>query len=126
MRLLLYCTKGKLSLRKSIKDKDYYLDNGSEFNIIPKKDYVLNGKVVAECNYEVEEIFEDNFEDARDGYVEHFYTLKSYDVFDEGQEALLKKSCLQKYELSNYLGFENGYAIHIKNLHRYGWRYVRY
>lgn len=122
MKLLLYCCKAKPYL-KSHSEYEY-----NEKGAIPKTrkriftlcqdkcDY-YNGKIVAECDYEVEEIFEDNFEDARDGYVEHFYTLGSYDDFDEGQKALLKESCLQKHELSNYLGFENGYAIHIKNLH---------
>ena len=115
MKLLLYCTKAKPYLY----DLRYIFGTfcGCKAKQNHFENLLLNGKIVAECDFEVEEIFEDNFEDARDGYVEHFYTLKSYDDFDEGQEALLKKSCLQKHELSNYLGFENGYAIHIKNLH---------
>ena len=122
MKLLLYCTKEKpyllcapfinknkpCRLLKTNIDKTIY-------NCL--KEQSVNGKIVAECDYEIEEIFEDNLEDARDGYVEHFYTLASYDDFDEGQKALLKESCLQKHELSNYLGFDKGYAIRLKNLH---------
>lgn len=120
-KLLLYCVKAKPYLYGMFSGVfceskyGYHLTNDN--NVCESHHRVFNGKVVAECDYEVEEIFEDNFEDARDGYVEHFYTLKSYDDFDEGQKVLLKESCLQKHELSNYLGFENGYAIHIKNLH---------
>jgi len=131
MKLLLYCTKAKPYLHKT----QCIFDNSPiEWQLLGydhyKKDPYdavfgtlvcdldrVNGKIVAECDFEVEEIFEDNLEDARDGYVEHYYTLKSYDDFDEGEDVLLKESCLQKHELSNYLGFENGYAIHIKNLH---------
>ena len=112
MKLLLYCTKAKPYLTMTTDFVSF-----RRFDCYDRDLGCLNGKIVAECDYEVEEIFEDNFEDARDGYVEHFYTLKSYDDFDEGQKVLLKESCLQKHELSNYLGFENGYAIHIKNLH---------
>lgn len=125
-KALLYATKEKPYLLHMPKDNEEF-KKGIEFSLASGKEfkeagldinnYKLNGKVVAECDYEVEEIFEDNFEDTRDGYVEHFYTLKSYDNFDEGQKVLLKESCLQKHELSNYLGFENGYAIHIKSLH---------
>lgn len=118
MKLLLYCTKAKPYLYRQ-DDDTFELSNKINYEDISgyTNYYGLNnGKIVAECDFEVEEIFEDNYEDARDGYVEHFYTLKSYDDFDEGQKALLKKSCLQKHELSNYLGFENGFAIHIKNL----------
>ena len=115
MKLLLYCTKGKLSLRKSIKDKDYYLDNGSEFNIIPKKDYVLNGKIVAECDFEVEEI--------EKGYGTHHASFDERGCFDDyydymtktlDEDILLKRSCLNVEELENY---NPNYAIHIKNLH---------
>ncbi len=113
MKLLLYCTKAKP-----------YITQGNDGSVYPScaisdgiQEWHLNGKIVAECDFEVEKIFEDNYEDDRDGYIEHFYTLESCDDFDEGQEVLLKESCLQKHELSNYLGFENGYAIHIKNLH---------
>lgn len=115
LKLLLYTTKGKMKLRKSIKDKDYYLDNGSKFNIIPKKDYALNGKIVGECDFDVEKI--------RKGWgclngtkyfrnsVEHYYP--DYE--------LEQQSCLGFNEIDKYLkGTLNencGYAIHIKNLY---------
>lgn len=109
MKILLYCTKGKLSLRKSIKDKDYYLDNGSKFNIIPKEDYKLNGKIVAECDFEVEDlrIVDD------DPLGAYWYETKTL-----SENEVLEKSCLTGDELFDYLGEDNdGYAIHIKNLH---------
>jgi predicted transcriptional regulator len=104
MKLLLYCTKGKLSLRKSIKDKDYYLDNGSKFNIIPKEDYKLNGKIVAECDFKVEKI---NVLDC------------TFRTFNLVEKEILNKSCLTYKELFEYLKNRDnprGYAIHIKNL----------
>ena len=123
MKLLLYCTKAKPYLA-DFKGEYQTFSNGKELDELWDKGFnlndimsILNGKIVAECDFEVDKIFEDNFEDVRDGYVEHFYTLESYDDFDEGEKVLLKESCLQKHELSNYFGFEDGYAIHIKNLH---------
>ena len=116
LKLLLYCTKGKLSLRKSIKDKDYYLDNGSEFNIILKEDYKLNGKIVAECDYEVEKIEWEDFPKFNDdGNIEGFYM---YATWKCPQDYILEHSCLTFEQLDNYLGeYKEGYAIHIKNLH---------
>jgi len=116
IKALLYCTKAKPTLYNVLGKFITTKYMGKDFKQDGLTHPELNGKIVIECDYEVEEIFEDNLEDARDGYLEHFYTLKSYDDFDEGQKVLLKESCLQKHELSNYLGFENGYAIHIKNL----------
>lgn len=106
MKILLYCTKGKLSLRKSIKDKDYYLDNGSEFNIIPKEDSILNGKIVAECDFEVEEIFDELYGDL-DWQHDYLPTTNTMSIID-----LERESCLDREELCGY-----HYAIHLKNLH---------
>lgn len=109
-KALLYCTKGKLSLRKSLKDKDYYLDNGSEFNIIPKEDYVVNGKIVAECDFEVEEITNCGTS----------FMIMKYDDLQESYRytnKIARGSCLDYTDLRRYLGTNNGYAIHIKNLH---------
>ena len=103
IKALLYCTKNKMNLRKSIKDKCYYLDNGSEFNIIPDEDYALNGKIVAECDYEVEKI--------------RTYLDNCYDTKTLGGFALQSRSCLNAIELDNYLKGKNGKAIYIKNLH---------
>lgn len=51
MKLLLYCTKAKPYLREypfSVKERFYQL---TDFNF-----NTLNGKIVAECDFEVEEI----------------------------------------------------------------------
>lgn len=102
MKLLLYCTKAKPFLN------DYRLmENCNQFVIMSKPYNNLNGKIVAECDYEVEEI-----------------TLKfdDYEVWIESntdENVILKQSCLDGVELYNYLGGENedkGYVIHIKNV----------
>lgn len=69
----------------------------------------LNGKIVAECDFEVEElrIVDD---DPLGAYWYETETLSKYEVLD--------KSCLTDDELFDYLGeYNEGYAIHIKNLH---------
>ena len=106
MKLLLYCTKAKPKLYNT--DKGFVLTDfklGEYFN----NKVLLNGKIVAECDFEVEEIklLEDNNA-----------TMITNTL---SEEELLKKSCLEGYELCNYL-YDNlwcgqkGYAIHIKNL----------
>lgn len=110
MKMLLYCTKAKLFLRKSIKDKDYYLDNNSKFNIIPKEDYVLNGKIVAECDFEVDKLTNCGTS----------FMIMKYDDLKESYRytnKIARDSCLNYTDLRRYLGTNNGYAIHIKNLH---------
>jgi len=132
MKLLLYCTKAKPYLYH---DKDYCFDTMNTIDLGYKtieytnqrvyddetgkflgwetfgnmfRDNSLNGKIVAECDFEVEEI-----------------TLKfdDYEVWIESntdENVILKKSYLDDVELYNYLGGGNGdrgYAIHIKNLH---------
>ena len=106
IKLLLYCTKQKPKLMKSCRGK-YGIEK--DFKYITDNAIVFNGKIVAECDYEVEEIKlskEDN---------DTMFTNTL------SEEDLLKKSCLEGYELCNYL-YDNlwcgqkGYAIHIKNL----------
>lgn len=106
MKLLLYCTKGKPILYKRFewefewdcfsKDKDkFYLGDCIELND------ELSGKVVAECDFEVEEIIPDDGKCA----IQHRYSKE-----------LLEMSCLDALDLWDYLKGKNGYAIHIKNL----------
>lgn len=103
MKLLLYCTKNKWRL---------FFDSVKQVFTLGKikSNNDLNGKIVAECDYEVEEI--KLLEDCNATMITN--TLS--------EEELLKKSCLEGYELCNYL-YDNlwcgqkGYAIHIKNLH---------
>ncbi len=101
MKLLLYCTKSKPFLINDC--GKFYLENKG-YNYYWKKGMValehLNGKIVAECDFEVEEIINDAISSAL-----HWYSRE-----------LLKKACLNGLDLSDYLNGENGYVIHIKNL----------
>ena len=98
MKLLLYCTKAKPYLKYSSKlngeDDAFYIDNS---NVLETKTY--NGKIVAECDFEVEKMGLD--------------TGKGL-VFDKGFN---KESQLELSELAKYVGNNYYYAIHIKNLH---------
>ena len=109
MKLLLYCTKSRKQLFFD-KIKQIFM-----FGLNRKKDKFnsLNGKIVAECDYEVEEICSEKI-DVGVGYEPLFYT--------ETTDNILKQSCLTQYEIENYLGCKVGgevvgNAIHIKNLH---------
>ena len=72
----------------------------------------LNGKVLIECDFEVEKILPINESD--DDY--------EYGLYDSRKD-LLKESCLSNYDIYEYLQdddgeiFNKGYAIHINNLH---------
>lgn len=104
MKLLLYCTKRIKRLGLLAKDKvknKWRLWNGS-YNAV-------NSKIVAECDFEVEEIISHRNE----------YETKTLSEF-----GLCDKSCLTHQQLFDYLKkrsdnetyLHNGYAIHIKNL----------
>jgi len=93
-----------------------------------EKDLVLNGKIVAECDFEVEEIehyihYEPELDVGIVVYPE--FECDAYRTKTLGHFELLKESCLKDYslpnitvsnELDDYLKGKNGYAIHIKNL----------
>ena len=99
MKLLLYCTKAKPYLR----DKHNVY---GDYHCFPQQVIAanyLNSKIVAECDYEVEEISPLSND--------YYYTEKL------GGFTLQYKSCLNANELDDYLKSKNGYAIHIKNLH---------
>ena len=109
MKLLLYCTKAKPYLfNQNIYEfyESKYITSTHKFH--EKQDYLLNGKIIAECDFEVEEI-EKVVDDTLCAY---WYETKKLTEIE-----VLKKSCLMDYELDDYLGGKNGYAIHIKNLH---------
>lgn len=111
-KLLLYCTKSKKQLVKW--EKYMCGENGKndKFNS-------LNGKIIAECDFEVEEIeYEYNWEGCENiNYFTNKLTRKE----------LEKQSCLTNEELKNYLKLKPlcsvkgqiGYAIHIENLKIY-------
>ena len=94
MKLLLYCTKAKPYLRdyrgKAIYNRFVVSPSDRPFTSDDTQP-ILNGKIVAECDFEVEEI--------------------KYSV------ATLIHSRLTLKKLDDYLQGKNGYAIHIKNLH---------
>jgi len=110
MKLLLYCTKTKpyLSLYKGFCRNDYVLDNEDRGGI-------LNGKIVAECDFEVEEI--QNKLTNNNSHLELFTNNLI-------EKELFEKSCLNRYEMFSYLKNNftkkdeiKGYAIYLKNLH---------
>lgn len=111
MKLLLYCTKAKPYIMKYKDGK--YKEIASFYNKQDLATYdLLNGKIVAECDFEVEKIMPIDI--SEDDYNYGLYSGKS----------LLKDSCLDNDDICEYLKdydgetiFKSGYAIHIKNLH---------
>lgn len=116
MKLLLYCTKAKPYLYFAQESRTLIeIDNSFEGYKTTHKnvDDYLNGKIVTECDFEVEEICSEKL-DTGVGYEPLFYT--------ESIDDISKQSCLRQFEIENYLGCKAngevvGYAIHIKNLH---------
>lgn len=116
MKLLLYCTKGRPYLFETlafpkILGKYYLYPNNKHL-----EHKSLNGKIVAECDFEVEEIYERvSLNDSWFNDFHHTKTMKN--------DELLKKSCLKVEEMNKYFDYPKntlnkvGYAIHIKNLH---------
>ena len=110
LKLLLYCNKARPILRKLDK---YFLGSHTD-NYYWKKGqtvpYNVNGKIVAECDFEVS--------------IHNWYN--DYSLFEKlyYQENMIfnnENSCMSSRELVSYLGNNNlkkdFYAIHIKNLH---------
>ena len=116
MKLLLYCTKAKP-----------YITQGTNGSVYPScvisdgiQEWHLNGKIVAECDFEVEEIEHYiHYEPEVDVGIAILPSFESeaYHTNTTGHFELLKQSCLTEDELFSYLNGNNGYAIHIKNLH---------
>ena len=131
MKLLLFCPNSKPYLWKYDKEYAEYLrslgNHNSNFeigNMVSKndptyencKEYVdkvtkLNGKIVAECDFEVEEIYEELYGDL-DWQHDYLPTTNTMSIV-----SLEQTSCLTRDEICSYLKNNNGYAIHIKNLH---------
>ena len=116
IKLLLYCCKDKrgylhFDTREEITRKYYLSPDSSPFGTYEPNNY-LNGKILAECDFEVEKIY---FEDNSDIAIGSFYGELLTDTLSE--EDLCKKSCLTDGQLYGYLENGTGYAIHIKNLH---------
>lgn len=105
LRLLLYCTKQPHKLFNT--DKGFVLSD-FELGDAFKDKTLLNGKIVAECDFEVEEI---DFDFTKYGKNVEEYNKKINEI-----NGILHKSCLSASELYHYLTDNKGYAIHIKNL----------
>ena len=118
-KLLLYCTKAKpyLNCDYGLYDSESYFPEHFIY-LADRKDQcseVANGKIVAECDFEVEKIKKVNYD-----------FILFTDTLDT--EKLINKSCVGYFELVNYLkpnwdkedDLQNldtvGYAINIKNL----------
>ena len=103
MKALLYCTKAKPYLADC---RD--LDIKNKFRLSKNKVLerpILNGKIVAECDFEIEDC-------------DTFYGCMDFRMCDEKGNSKLKQSCLTKEQLFDYVKGKNFfYAIHIKNLH---------
>ena len=110
MKLLLYCTKAKPYIMKYKDGK--YKEIASFYNKQDLATYdLLNGKIVAECDYEVEEITYELYGDL-DWQYDYLPTTNTMGICN-----LESASCLDRKEIENYLQDKDGYAIHIKNLH---------
>lgn len=116
MKLLLYCTKTHPYFYKSKSRNGLYILQNRRLDSI-MRGTELNGKIVAECDFKVEEIVNSKL-------------FNNYETWELGYRDLLSKSNLTENEIVRYLGTQNilhkvykryscncGYAIHIKNLH---------
>lgn len=101
-KMLFYCTMGKPYLYKDV-DNKFKLSNKPVLNS-------LNGKIVAECEVETEEIRITPYINRVTDSLEVTYTTSTL-----CGEELLEKSCLSLLELNKYI-LDKGYALHIKNL----------
>ena len=137
MKLLLYCTKSKPYLEyKQIPRTLMEIDNsfeGYQCNWVRTEDdenWQLNGKIVAECDFEVEEILylPNPSEFDRANFLPNEWCYDYIGRYGTSNKGLLKRSCLTTEQLSDYLNTKSndkktfgkdtfGYAIHIKNLH---------
>lgn len=111
MKLLLYCTKAKPYLYKTEKPmiEKKFEDYHTQLNEAVLTEN-LNGKIVAECDFEVEELTNCGTS----------FMIMKYDDLQESYRytnKVARGSCLDYTDLKRYLGTKNGYAIHIKNLH---------
>lgn len=120
MKLLLYCEKAKPYLLDMPKDNEEF-EKGIRFSLASVKEfekagldvnnYKLNGKIIAECDYDVEKIYIGN---------SYGFTRNVEIVYTDSLRQpiyLSQKSCLKLEDICEYLNHKGGYAIHIKNLH---------
>lgn len=111
MKCYIYCTKSKFTLYKQFSGYD---NEGKMQNIIyhltkALGGFPLNGKIVAECDFEVEEIKPCISPIDKKPYAYFTRELERWELVEHG--------CLSFEQLDDYLKGKNGYALHIKNLH---------
>jgi len=109
MKLLLYCTKGKPYLLREDLSEDLIFIGTNKDELVGNS---LNGTIPCECDYELEEIYLEEYDD----YNDSIYSKTYYETKTLQEDDLCKQSCLNADELDDYLKDENGKAIHIKNL----------
>lgn len=121
IKLLLYCCKDKrgylhFDTREEITRKYYLSPDSSPFGTYEPGNY-LNGKILAECDFEVEEIKSCRRKERDEFGILHNESWLEYRGLNIGnyQCDLPQKSCLTVNEIMDYL-YNGGYAIHIKNL----------
>lgn len=115
VKALLYLTKAKPYLVQSLAKPMHTLDANNPYNFnwkVVKKGFSndrLNGKIVAECEVETEELTQLGCGEPM------LFTTKTLDSLE-----VCKRSCLKTEELSDYLYNQDkdskGYALHISNL----------
>ena len=116
IKALLYCTKAKPYL---VYHREYcslspteYIEYGYETRWEDKcmLEDVCNGTIPCECEIDVDEITNCGTS---------FMIMKYDDLQDNYKytNEIARGSCLDYIDLRGYLGTNNGYAIHIKNLH---------
>lgn len=121
MKALLYCTRAKPYLVYGCVNKytmTYAYDTTYSEEIKNNLD-CFNGKVIGECDFDIEEIKLNEYEYADFNNSPYFYSYFETETLQEAD--LCKQSCLTDDELGEYLDLYNekeiyGYAIHIKNL----------
>lgn len=105
MKLLLYCTKSKNKYDRLVSDEHY----GKPFYLygaITENFESLNGKIVAECDFEVEEHKETTTE---------WLCMSLRDKIIFGN--MCEKASIDELKCYEYANGKPLYAIHIKNLH---------
>lgn len=116
MKALLYCTKGKPYL--SLVEYVYGDDFKTTYDITNDKKYleqmsigtVLNGYIVAECEIDKVGLIKANY------YDDDFDSGISYGIDLRISNKFERDSCLSYDDLYNYLGGNDGYALHLSNV----------
>lgn len=137
MKALLYCPNGRPYLLKDVEEDKIFIGlhnygslerHASDTDLGMNLEYerlcckTLNGKIVAECDYDVEEIKLNEYE--YEDYNNSPYWYSFFETQTLKGEELHKQSCLTYDELDEYLDIYKekevyGYAIHISNLDTY-------